>query len=125
MNVVRGPEGRGVAAMHCASCHGKANAVFPHGPPGVSTEWFLAPPSMVFQGQSKHELAARLLDTERSHMTTDELLEHVEHDPLVLWGWDPGPGRKPVPTPHDEFVRAFTHWIDAGAPLPQKEAADD
>lgn len=125
MNVVRGPEGRGVAAMQCVSCHGQANATFPHGPPGIAGEWRLAPLSMVFENESKRSLAERLLDPERSHMTPDELIEHVEHDALVLWGWDPGPGRKPVPTPHAEFVRAFKHWINAGAPLPPKEADDE
>lgn len=116
MNVVRGPDDGGVAGMRCVGCHGDANAPLPHMPPGVSTGWRLAPREMVFEGLSKRELAEVLLDPERSHMTPDELLHHIAHDPLVLWGWEPGPGREPVPVAHADFVAAFTTWIEAGAP---------
>ena len=46
------------------------------------------------------------------------LLEHVSHDKLVLWGWDPGVGRAPVDVPHKDFVAAFQRWTEAGAPCP-------
>ena len=46
------------------------------------------------------------------------LLEHVSHDKLVLWGWDPGGERAPVPVPHAELVAAFRTWVDAGGPCP-------
>jgi hypothetical protein len=48
------------------------------------------------------------------------MLEHVTHDKLVLWGWDPGVGRAPVPVPHAEFVERFRTWVAAGAPCPAK-----
>ncbi|HZN38564.1 MAG TPA: hypothetical protein VFD82_07155 [Planctomycetota bacterium] len=51
--------------------------------------------------------------------TLEQLLDHVSHDALVLWGWSPGGERAPVPTPHAEFVAAFKAWIDAGAPSGQ------
>jgi len=47
-----------------------------------------------------------------------DLIEHVSVDPLVLWGWSPGYGRKPVPISHAEFVSAFKSWAGAGAPCP-------
>lgn len=119
MNVVRGDDDRGMAGMRCESCHGRSNAALPHLPPGVSTGWRLAPREMVFEGLSRGELAEMLMDPERSHMEPDELLEHVEHDPLVKWGWSPGSGRRAVETPHEEFVAAFRTWIEAGAPAPQ------
>lgn len=118
MNVVRGPADRGVAGMLCASCHGTRNPTLDHLPPGVDSGWRLAPREMVFQGRSKAQLAAQLLDPKNSHMTRNELTEHVEHDSLVLWGWDPGPSRAPVPTAHADFVAAFKTWIEAGAPAP-------
>ena len=118
MNVVRGADDRGMAGMRCASCHIEENSDAPHMPPGVNTGWRLAPREMVFEGLDRPGLAALLLDPDRSHMAPDELLHHVEHDPLVKWGWDPGPGRAPVPIEHGAFVAAMRTWIEAGAPVP-------
>ena len=118
MNVVRGDDDRGVAGMRCDGCHGPSNAPLPHMPPGVATGWRLAPSDMVFEGRSKAELAAQLADPATAHMTPEQLLGHVAHDPLVMWGWDPGPGREPVPVPHAEFVAAFATWTEAGCPVP-------
>ena len=120
MNVVRGDDDRGLAGMRCAGCHGGANLPVPHTPPGVASGWRLAPREMVFEGLSKQELAGMLLDPERSHMTPEQLVEHVERDSLVHWGWDPGPGREPVPVAHADFVAAFRTWIEAGAPVPEE-----
>ncbi len=122
MNVVRGPDDRGVPGMRCDGCHGTSNAPLPHMPPGVSSGWRLAPREMVFEGRSRAELALQLMDPKLSHMDGEQLLEHVAHDPLVQWGWNPGPGRDPVPVPHEDFVDAFRTWLDAGAPTPTEEA---
>jgi len=46
------------------------------------------------------------------------MFKHVSEDKLVLWGWNPGGLRTPVPVPHDQFVAAFKTWMDAGAPCP-------
>ena len=119
MNVVRGPDDRGMAGMRCSGCHGSSNSTFPHLPPGVASGWRLAPRAMVFEGRSRTQMATQLLDPERTHMDTEQLLAHVAHDPLVLWGWDPGPGREPVPVPHAQFVAAFRTWVEAGAPVPE------
>jgi hypothetical protein len=48
------------------------------------------------------------------------MLEHVTHDELVGWGWDPGVGRAPVPVPRAELTAAFRTWMDAGAPCPSR-----
>jgi mono/diheme cytochrome c family protein len=123
MNVQRGDDDRGRAGMRCITCHGTGNLNAPMLPPGADAEWQLAPKSMVFEGVSKSDMARMLLDPERSHMTKDELIEHVSHDALVMWGWNPGPGRNPVSVPHDEFVKAFKDWINAGAPVPQEDGS--
>jgi hypothetical protein len=125
--VRRGPEGRGARGLACATCHGKANppaSYGPHEPPGVSTEWRLPPPErkMVFEGLSSRAICEQLKDPRRNGgKDLAALVHHVSDDPLVLWGWSPGFGRKPVPIAHAEFVRAFKTWTDAGAPcaLPQ------
>src|SRR4029453_15726069 len=49
-NVVRGPEGKGVPGLHCATCHQEANADST-GAPG-SHNWHLAPLSMAWQDQN-------------------------------------------------------------------------
>jgi hypothetical protein len=129
--VRRGPEGRGAVGLACATCHGKANPPPSYGtnqPPGVSTEWRLPPPEhkMVFEGVSSQALCEQLKDTRRNGgKDMAALLHHVADDPLVLWGWSPGFGRKPVPVAHAEFVRAFKTWADAGAPcvLPRTASA--
>ncbi|HVS11226.1 MAG TPA: hypothetical protein VMS76_15260 [Planctomycetota bacterium] len=36
-----------------------------------------------------------------------QAVEHMASDELVLWGWEPGEGRAPVPTPHPELVRVL------------------
>lgn len=118
MNVVRGADDRGAPGMRCDGCHGKGNLALENLPPGVSSGWRLAPRAMVFEGLSPRELAEMLTDPERSHMSPEEMLEHVDHDPLVQWGWSPGPGREPVPVPHAEFVAAFRTWIEGGMPAP-------
>jgi hypothetical protein len=74
---------------------------------------------MVFINVSAADLCAHLKDTKgNGGKDLAALLDHVSHDKLVLWGWDPGVGRAQVSIPHDEFVAAFKTWTDAGAPCP-------
>lgn len=124
-NVVRGPEGKGHAALQCATCHGAANppaAYGAHVPPGAPN-WHLPPPEhkMVFIGLKAPELCALIKDPKATNgKDLPAMLEHVTNDKLVLWGWDPGVGRNPVDVPHAEFVAAFREWIDKGAHCPTR-----
>jgi hypothetical protein len=91
-------------------------------PPGAPN-WHLPPPKqkMVFKDLSAADLCEQLKDpTKTGGRDLAALLEHVSHDKLVLWGWDPGVGRAPVDVPHPDFVKAFKTWIDAGAPCPPR-----
>jgi hypothetical protein len=123
MNVQRGAEGKGAAGLPCATCHGANNLPASYGehvPPGAPN-WHLPPPErkMVFIGLSAGDLCTRLKDTQQNGgKDMAALVEHVDHDKLVLWGWDPGVGRAPVPVAHNEFVAAFKTWANAGAPCP-------
>lgn len=121
MNVQRGPENRGRAGMRCVTCHQQENHALEHLPPGNSV-WRLAPPEQAFEGRSPRALALQLTDPEQSHMTLEELIHHVEDDALVGWGWNPGPGRTPVPTPREEFVAAFRTWVQGGTPIPAERS---
>jgi hypothetical protein len=122
-NVLRGPDGKGAPGLPCATCHGAANppaswgAHMPPGAPG----WRLPGPDrkMVFIGLSSGELCRRLKDPgENGGRSLEQLVRHVGDDKLVLWGWNPGEGRDPVPVPHAEFVAKFKTWVAAGAPCP-------
>jgi len=122
--VQRGPDGRGLPGEQCSTCHGKSNlpdSYGPRQPPGVSTEWHLPPAEMkmVFVGMSSRALCEQLKDPARNgHKDLAELVKHVSSDPLVLWAWSPGLGRRPVPISHADFAAAFRRWTDAGAPCP-------
>jgi hypothetical protein len=121
--VVRGHDGRGAAAMECASCHQDQNLPVSYGnhvPPGAPN-WHLPPPEtkMVFIGLSPHELCQAIKD--RSATGGKDLaamLAHIRDDKLVAWGWAPGERRSSPPATRAETVLAFKTWTDAGAPCP-------
>jgi hypothetical protein len=123
-NIQRGPDGKGVSGLKCATCHSSENPPASYGahvPPGAPN-WHLPPSAqkMVFKDVPAAALCAQLKDpAQTGGKDLAALLEHVSHDKLVLWGWNPGVGRAPVDVPHAEFVAAFKTWIDAGAPCPK------
>jgi hypothetical protein len=120
MNISRASVAAGVP---CASCHQEHNSEALHiagGPPGAP-HWGLPPAEtpMVFEGKSATELCEQLKDLARNgHRSLAMLLDHVSHDPLVLWGWDPGGKRTPPPLSHDKFVAAFTAWVGSSGACP-------
>lgn len=121
--VQRGPAGRGAPGLPCATCHGNANLPASYGPnvPPGAPHWQLPAPGhkMVFLGLSGAELCAALKD-QNANGGRDfaELVKHVSKDGVVLWGWNPGGVRAPVPVPHAEFVAKFRQWAAAGGPCP-------
>jgi len=125
--IKRGPEGRGVAGLS-AACHGKANLPASYGahtPPGVSTDWRLPPADhkLVFWGLDSASLCEQIKDPKRNGgKSAAELSHHMTGDELTLWAWAPGYGRRPVQISHDEFVKAYKTWADAGMPCAQKTA---
>lgn len=119
-NVQRGPAGRGLFAMRCDTCHSNANVPGLHTPPGAPN-WHLPDPAMplVFEGRSSGELCRQLLDpAQNGGKDPEQIYEHMAHDPLVMWGWDPGEGRAPVDVPHGELLKALRAWIDGGCNCP-------
>lgn len=123
MGVVRGPEGHGAPGLPCSTCHGEANppaSYGAHAPPGAP-HWGLPPPEqkMAWFGLERRALCEMIQDEERNgDRDLDDLVRHVGEDPLVLWGWEPGVGRAPVPVAHADFVAKFRQWADADAPCP-------
>ena len=109
-----------VSGLPCATCHREKNAERPHAPPGVPG-WRMPPSStpLVFEGRTDHDLCEQLKDPARNGgKSVAELEEHFASDPLVLWGWEPGPGRTLPPVSHEALVAQVTRWISAGAPCP-------
>ncbi|HEX9784966.1 MAG TPA: hypothetical protein VGA56_19840 [Opitutaceae bacterium] len=115
--VLRGPDNHGVPAMRCNSCHQDSNQE--NGVPGAP-HWALAPLSMSWEGLDDNQLAEALKDESKNGgRSLESLLDHMAHDPLVLWGWNPGGTREPVPVPHETFVRRLEEWMATGAVSPE------
>jgi len=116
-NITRRSEQNG---LRCSACHRARNGARPGEPPGAPS-WHLPPAEtpMIFEGRSPKQLCEQLKDPKQTGgRTLAALVKHVEHDQLVGWGWDPGPGRTPVPWPHAQVVAAMKIWVAAGAPCP-------
>lgn len=119
-NVQRGEDGFGNPGLRCTTCHFETNAAKLHGPPGAPA-WHLAPVEMAWFDKSSAEICAQIKDPARNgDRTLDEVAEHVRDDPLVGWGWDPGPGREPAPGSAQEAFSALKRWAEAGAPCPER-----
>lgn len=127
-NVLRGPAGKGVPALQCATCHQSANADTTGVPGGH--DWYLAPLSMKWQDTNDTVLSSSAVCgtiTNRSkngNRNGAALLKHNEDEALVLWAWNPGRRadgtlRTPPPVTHDQFVAATRAWVEAGMPCPQ------
>jgi hypothetical protein len=120
MNVRRGPDGHGVTAEKCATCHQDHNLSGAHMPPGAP-HWGLPPPStpMIWQGLTDAQICRSIKDPKQNkNRSVEQLVQHFTEDELVAWGWNPGEGRTPIPMPRDEFVAKVKQWQAAGAPCP-------
>jgi cytochrome c5 len=120
MNVRRGPEGKGVTAEKCSTCHQEQNLAGLNMPPGAP-DWHLPPPNMpmIWEGLSGRQLCELFKDPKQNGNRTrlTQLVEHVQA-PLVAWGWNPGEGRTAIPGSHAEFVAKVKQWADAGGACP-------
>jgi hypothetical protein len=120
MNVMRGKDGLGENGLWCHSCHQEKNSPGMHAPPGAP-EWHLPAKHMpmVFEGRTPRQLCEQLKDPKQNgKRPVEKIIEHVREAPLVRWGWNPGEGRTPVPTPHPEFVKLMANWAHNGAACP-------
>jgi len=122
--MARGAGNHGFEATNCNTCHQNENNDF-SGVPGAP-EWSLAPHSMRWEGLSRVEIAASMLDKKRNGgRSHHEVMEHLTEHALVLWAWEPGidaagnPREKP-PVPVDEYITAVKEWFEAGAVIPEK-----
>lgn len=116
--VKRGAGGMGMPAMRCFTCHGAAN--FDPGKVPGSPRWLLAPAEMAWVGKSLGQICAQIKDPHlNGGKSMKDLIEHMAHDELVGWGWNPGAGRTPAPGTQEEFGKLIQAWADTGAQCPK------
>lgn len=127
-NVMRGPGGKGVPGLNCATCHQSAN-VDNTGVPGAHN-WHLAPLSMKWQDSNDNILPSADVCHSLTHhaknggLSGPGILRHHQQEALVLWAFQPGRRRDGTqrslpPLTHEQFVAATRVWVDAGMPCPQ------
>lgn len=119
MNVRRGSYGNGVVALRCSTCHQDHNLEGVHMPPGAP-DWHLPSPAMpmIWEGLTDGQLCELFKDPRQNGgRNVDQIVEHM-NTPLVLWGWNPGEGRTPVPMPQKEFLAKVKEWAAKGAACP-------
>lgn len=119
MDIRRGPDGHGVNAVQCSSCHQDHNLEGLHMPPGAPG-WHLPSPAMpmIWEGLTARQLCELFKDpAQNGGRNVDQIVEHMS-TPLVLWGWNPGEGRTPVPMPQKEFLAKVKEWAAKGAACP-------
>lgn len=126
--VQRGKDGRGVAPMQCSTCHSVQNGAVIHSPPGLEADgkpgWHMPPAHMKMNwvGLSGPALCRAVRNPKINNGKSLAALEkHMVTDHLVLWGWNPGPGREPPPLDKASFDEQFRTWIRNGAPCDEKE----
>ena len=120
MNIDAGPSRIGMETIPCNACHTLHNSMVPHGPPGAEV-WLLPPVEMQWSSVSSADICAQIKDRNRNgERSIADVVEHVEHNGLVGWGWDPGPGREPAPYSNTQLAQFLKQWDAAGAPCPAK-----
>jgi hypothetical protein len=117
--VERGADGFGAAGMRCNTCHQGNNVEIG----GLSIpghpQWHVAPAEMAWEGKSIGAICEQIKDPGRNGGHDLESIEnHMTHDSLVGWAWNPGGGRTPVPGTQQRFGDLIGAWIASGAHCP-------
>ncbi|HNY49632.1 MAG TPA: hypothetical protein PLV50_08755 [Smithella sp.] len=117
-NVKRGADGKGID-LKCTMCHRNENQQ--GGPPGAPN-WHMPPENMpmIFQGRTPGQLCRQLKDPKQNGgRTGEQIVDHIDHDPLVLRGWTPGDGRTQPKLSQKEFSVKMHEWLKKGAACPE------
>ena len=125
MNIRAGESRIGAEYIPCQTCHttksedwDNANAM-PHTAPRVAMFWQLAPVEADCFGRSSVQICEQLRDPARNgDRDMLALAEHLDHDLILHWAWNPGGGREPAPYSLQEHVNDILIWGVAGMPCP-------
>lgn len=123
--VARGEGDIGMPGMMCGTCHGATNVDVVNQAETLKSipghpQWHLAPIEMAWVGKPLGEICEQIKDPERNGgKSLAEIVEHMAHDSLVGWGWNPGEGREPVPGTQDVFGELIRRWAADGAACPK------
>ncbi len=118
--VQRGADNHGAVGMRCDTCHQDHNLELARVP--GAPKWGLAPREMFWSGRTPASLCEQLKDPKRNGgRTLAQIVDHSAHDPLVGWGWAPGPTREPAPGTQAKFGALIQAWADSGAACPQEK----
>lgn len=123
MNVNAGASRIGAETLVCSTCHAyneRLNDV-PHAAPQVAMAWMLPPPEAEWFGKTASYICNQLRDPERNGgRDMIGLAEHLDHDLILHWAWDPGGGREAAPYSLQEHVDDILIWGVAGMPCPEE-----
>lgn len=123
MNINGGESRMGAETLVCSTCHttkdvdwDNANAM-PHAAPRVAMDWQLAPVEAEWFGKTSIEVCNQLRDPERNgDRTFMDIAEHLDHDLILHWAWNPGGGREAAPYSLQEHVNDVLIWGVGGMP---------
>ena len=121
---IRAGESRiGAEYIPCRTCHvtnETGGNDMPHGAPQVAAAWQLAPVEADWFGRSSIEICAQLRDEDlNGGRTFLEIADHLGHDVILHWAWEPGGDREPAPFSLEEHTQDVLIWGAAGMPCPQ------
>ena len=81
--------------------------------------WALAPVEAEWFGKSSVYICNQLRDPDRNgDRTIREVAEHLDHDLILHWAWNPGGNREAAPHSLQETMDALMQWSAAGTPCP-------
>lgn len=124
MNIQAGESRIGAETVVCSTCHAyrETSNDFPHAAPQVASNWRLAPVEADWFGKSSTEICEQLRDTDRNGgRDFTEIANHLDHDLILHWAWNPGGGREPAPYDLQTHVNDILAWGVGGMPCASDE----
>lgn len=126
MNIQAGNSRIGAETILCSTCHtnksedwDNANTT-PHAAPRVAMNWALAPTEAHWFGRTTQQICEQLRNPETNgDRDILEIAEHLNHDLILHWAWEPGGNREPAPYSLQEHVNDILAWGVADTPCPQ------
>ncbi|MEZ4232882.1 MAG: Isoquinoline 1-oxidoreductase subunit [Polyangiaceae bacterium] len=113
--VVRGEEGSGAPGLPCSACHGETNFRNMPGAP----KWSMPPLEMAWQDRTLGQICEQIKDPARNgDKSPAALIEHMKHDALVGYGWNPPAQLTPAVGSQALAGELFQAWVESGAVCP-------